>query len=245
MKQVEFSALGDSAVLIRFGLEIDERIQQRVTLFMNALEQEPFSGWIECVPGYSSVAVFYDPMIVFDYHQSEQKQGEKTGSPHLIVVSLLKDRLKMLELCAVSKARTVEIPVCYDFEFGPDLKEVAAFHRLDIDELIQIHTECEYLVFLVGFSPGFPYLGGLDPRIATPRKKSPRLVIPAGSVGIGGEQTGIYPIASPGGWQLIGRTPLRLFCPDQRQPSLLQAGDRVRFRRIDREQYERLKVNEK
>ena len=121
--------------------------------------------------------------------------------------------------------------------WGPDVDVVAAHNRLTPEEIIRIHTSVEYLVYMIGFAPGFPYLGGMPERIATPRRESPRVSIPAGSVGIAGQQTGVYPIATPGGWQIIGRTPLRLFQPEQEQPTLLQAGDRVRFRQITEAEY--------
>jgi len=133
----------------------------------------------------------------------------------------------------------MEIPVCYEPEFGFDLEHVATHASLDGKEVVHLHSAAEYRVHCVGFTPGFPFLGGLNPKLATPRKDIPRKEIPAGSVGIGGKQTGIYPIKSPGGWNIIGRTPLRLFDPQKDPPALLRAGARVRFRAITREEFER------
>ena len=134
--------------------------------------------------------------------------------------------------------RTVSIPVCYGGEFGPDLEYVARHNNLTTDEVIHIHSSGEYLVYMIGFAPGFPFLGGLSPKIATPRRPSPRATIPAGSVGIAGMQTGVYPIETPGGWQLIGRTPQKLFLPNENPPSLLQAGDVVKFCPISFQEYQ-------
>lgn len=134
-------------------------------------------------------------------------------------------------------SRTVVIPVCYGGEFGPDLEEVARFHGMTEDEVIAIHAQGRYRVYMIGFAPGFAYLGGLSPEIATPRRATPRTHVPAGSVGIAGNQTGVYPLATPGGWQIIGRTPLALFRPHHEEPSLLRAGDIVQFCPITEEQY--------
>lgn len=135
------------------------------------------------------------------------------------------------------KERIVSIPVLYGGEVGPDLEYVAKHHGISPEEVIQIHSKNDYLVYMIGFAPGFPYLGGLDERIATPRKKTPRLQIAAGSVGIAGNQTGVYPLETPGGWQIIGRTPRKLFLPNQSPPTLLQSGDTIRFVPITPEEY--------
>jgi inhibitor of KinA len=149
----------------------------------------------------------------------------------------LKTELEQMEHTAAMNERNIVIPVCYGGEFGPDLKEVAQYHGLTEEEVIHIHSHGEYKVYMIGFVPGFAYLGGLSPKIATPRRTTPRTMIPTGSVGIAGGQTGIYPLATPGGWQIIGRTPLSLFRPNHRQPSLLRAGDIVRFQPITEKEY--------
>jgi inhibitor of KinA len=135
----------------------------------------------------------------------------------------------------------VEIPVLYGGEYGPDLEYVASFHKISAEEVIQIHTESECLVYMIGFAPGFPFMGGMDERIATPRRESPRTAIVPGSVGIAGKQTGIYSLETPGGWQIIGRTPLELFRPDLNPPTLLKAGDRIKFFPISPEEFNTFK----
>lgn len=163
-----------------------------------------------------------------------------SNHPDLCAPSLLNEGQNKPLLNAKMSKTIIEIPVCYGGEFGPDLEYVAAHHHLSTDEVIRIHCSSEYLIYAIGFAPGFPYMGGMSEQIATPRKSTPRLVIPAGSVGIAGKQTGIYPLATPGGWQLIGRTPLALFQPHQYPPVLLQSGSYIRFRAIDHAEYDHL-----
>jgi inhibitor of KinA len=164
------------------------------------------------------------------------------GAPANDVAGWLGERVKDALLKAkhnkgASEGRTVELPVCYGGEFGPDLATVAEHAKLSPEEVIKRHCAGNYLVYLVGFSPGFAYLGGLAKELATPRHATPRPRVPAGSIGIGGEQTGVYPVSTPGGWNLIGRTPLRLFLPEQDPPVMLRAGDRVKFRAISMEEF--------
>ena len=185
---------------------------------------------IEYVPAYTTITLFYDPMKISRlYH--------KNTLPYDFVCKQLDHLLSKIEIGKSSDARTIDIPVCYGGEFGPDLDIVAKTNHLTKDDVIHIHTSAEYLVYMLGFAPGFPYIGGMSEKIATPRKESPRLIIPERSVGIAGQQTGIYPITTPGGWQIIGRTPLRLFRPKENPPSLLKAGDKVRFRSISHLEY--------
>ncbi|MBO9131406.1 5-oxoprolinase subunit PxpB [Bacillus sp. 165] len=228
MDQEQFSPLGDSGIVISMGDCIDRKVHEKVMALTGYLEKYPLEGMIEIVPGFTTVAVFYDPIHLFNLG---------VWFPYEWVLSRLKEIVVQFSIEKVKKARVVEIPVCYGGEFGPDLEAVAKYSGLTRDEVICVHSEADYLVYMIGFAPGFPYLGGMDKRIATPRRRSPRLTIPEGSVGIGGEQTGVYPIESPGGWQLIGRTPLSLFRFDENQPSLLCAGDIVRFRPITKDAY--------
>ncbi|HET7563846.1 MAG TPA: 5-oxoprolinase subunit PxpB [Gemmatimonadaceae bacterium] len=221
MSGISFSPLGDRAVIIRLGSSIDEATHRRVRAVCARLDAQPIPGVVEYVPAFASVAVHYDPAT----------------NAYARMTELLDAELVHLEDEGLPPARTVEIPVCYGGEFGPDLDDVARHHALTADEVVRIHTGGDYLVHMIGFAPGFPYLGGLPERIATPRRREPRTLVPAGSVGIGGSQTGVYPIASPGGWQLIGRTPLTLFSPERDVPALLRAGDRVRFRAISRDEF--------
>lgn len=165
-------------------------------------------------------------------------------SPFEVVSSILQSKLENEQTEKELDHRTVSIPVCYGGEYGPDLEYVARHHNLTPEEVISIHSEGEYLAYMIGFAPGFPFLGGLSEKIATPRRSSPRTSIPAGSVGIAGMQTGVYPISTPGGWQLIGQTPIKLFLPEQNPPSLLQAGDIVKFEPISKEEYQELQAKE-
>jgi len=226
---LNFSPLGDRAVIIQLGTSIDESTHQLVRAVCARLDEDPIPGVVEYVPAFASVAVHYDPRRV---------PGAGLGSPHSRMVSALRAALSSVPEGAVPPAPVVEIPVCYGGELGPDLEDVARAHDLSIEEVIRIHSGDEYLVYMVGFMPGFAYLGGLSERIATPRRSVPRTRVPAGTVGIGGSQTGVYPLESPGGWNLIGRTPQRMFLPEKEPPTLLEIGDRVRFRPITRAEYE-------
>lgn len=161
------------------------------------------------------------------------------------MLKLLEEAIAEIDMNKTSKAKVVEIPVCYGGEFGPDIEFVAEHNHLSVQEVIDIHSSGEYLVYMIGFAPGFPFLGGMSEKIATPRRSSPRLVIPVGSVGIAGSQTGAYPIETPGGWQLIGRTPAALFCPQNHPPTLLDAGNMVKFKPITLEEYNAIKGAEK
>lgn len=250
-----FSSLGDSAVILSFGQHIDEGTHRKVTALAALLEAQPFSGMIECVPAFASVAVHYHPVQVLNSRNNEER-GHETINETVCkqinaVAAKLHSRPDDTQIThssfeahssfethmPIETQRTIEIPVCYGGDFGPDLGFVAAHCGLSEEEIIAIHSSGDYLVYMIGFAPGFPYLGGMPERIAAPRHRTPRTVIPRGSVGIAGGQTGVYPIATPGGWQLIGRTPLELFRPESEYPSLLRAGDKVRFKPITREQY--------
>lgn len=238
----ELLPLGDGAAVVRFGSRIDEPTRQKVQALTACLERNPFPGLIEVVPAFVSVTVFYDPMKVADPQTGEAwnagpNNGFRIRSPFRIVSGLLSRLAADLGEAGQDAPRIVEIPVCYGGEHGPDLQEVAELSGLSPEEVVAIHAGTDYRVHMIGFAPGFPYLGGMSERIAAPRRSVPRMNIPAGTVGIGGSQTGIYPIATPGGWRLIGRTPLKLFRPDRPEPSLLRAGDVVRFRPIRYEHY--------
>lgn len=231
----ELIALGDCAVLIRLGDAIDEETNQVVRLVSDVLEECPFVGFIECVPSFAAVAVHYDPVLVRKSRNALELQHETIFET---VCSRLQAIVGELKLNTEDhSARTIEIPVCYGGEYGPDLSFVAEYNGLSVDEVISIHSGGSYLVHMLGFAQGFPYMGGMSEEIAAPRHRSPRTITPQGSVGIAGSQTGVYSIATPGGWQLIGRTPLALFRPQDEIPSLLRPGDRVRFIPITSEQY--------
>lgn len=231
---MQFTPLGDSALTVELGDEINESTHRRVQAAWRALAAEPLPGVSEAVPAYTSVTLFYDPWRVV-----------QAGAPEKEIVAWLtariKERLKDPPKSAKTKTRTVEIPVCYGGDFGPDLGRVAAQAKMFPEEVVKRHSGAKYLVYLIGFAPGFPYLGGLPKQLATPRHAKPRMAVPPGSVGIAGEQTGIYPQSTPGGWNLIGCTPLKLFQPDASPPVLLQAGDEVKFKPITAEEFAKLK----
>lgn len=223
------SPLGETGVIIRCGDAISEAVHRRVMSVCALLEKSLIPGVFEWLPSFASVTLFYDPLI----------------NPYHEVCWVLLHHLNRMEEAAEDHTRTVIIPVCYGGELGPDLEYVATEHGLTPDEVIAIHTSGDYLVHMIGFAPGFPYLGGLSEKIATPRRPTPRLRVEAGTVGIGGKQTGVYPVSTPGGWQCIGRTPLALFRPTEDPPSLLAAGDRVRFVSISLQEYLEQKEGER
>ncbi|HEY2347335.1 MAG TPA: 5-oxoprolinase subunit PxpB [Xanthomonadaceae bacterium] len=214
--------LGDAALLLRFGDSVDAALNRRVHACAEALRAQA-PGWLsELTPAYASLALHVDAARIGSDDPLEPAQR------------WLQDWLASARIDTQSAAsRLVDIPVLYGGAAGPDLANVAARAGIDVEEAAARHAAADYTVAMLGFAPGFPYLLGLDARLATPRHATPRRRVEAGSVGIGGAQTGIYPDAGPGGWQLIGRTPLRLFDVRREQPSLLRAGDRVRFIAID------------
>lgn len=226
--EYELYPLGDSAVILEFGTEITPRIQNKVQLVSSFLEKNPPRWMIEFIPAFTTVTILYNP-----------NSFKNKELPYEVVSTEVRNILSKIESTDRIEHRLVEIPVCYGGELGPDLEYVANYNNLTPAEVIQIHTSEDYLVYMIGFAPGFPYIGGMSEKIATPRKASPRLKIPARSVGIAGMQTGIYPIETPGGWQLIGRTPIELFQPNAHPPSLLKAGDKIRFFQISQEEYEK------
>jgi len=220
--------LGDSAVMIRFTQEISPTVHGQVWQLTRYLNDCPFVGFLECVPGYASIGVYYDSSQT-TFAQVEAHVGEGYWTRRAGVASTDPDEI---QICS--------IPVCYGGEFGPDLEEVAAHCGLSLDEVIQLHSQGIYSVYMIGFTPGFAYLGGLPEEIMTPRKAVPRRIVPTGSVGIAGQQTGVYPVASPGGWQIIGRTPVPMLrLGNEERPSLLRVGDIVRFSAISTGEFER------
>jgi inhibitor of KinA len=222
---------------MKLGEQIDLETHTKVRVVSDYLAEHPFDGLVEYIPAFNSVTVVYDPVQIYRI-ESKKTTTEHIPYPYNAVENQLKHILESLNEGSVPEPRRVEIPVCYGDEFGPDLEHVAQINGLSADEVIQIHTSGEYLVYMLGFAPGFPYLGGMDKRISAPRKETPRLLIPSGTVGIAGEQTGVYPIGTPGGWQLIGRTPLALFLPEKQPPTLLEAGNLIRFYPISRKEYD-------
>ena len=236
---MEIRPLGDSALIVqvrdRFEDAPDETLNEVLRVFRR-LEEAAIPGVVELAPAYTSVAVFFDPLRVSqDGEVSSRVIDSLTQTIHDAVSrSVLRGRKP-------APARFIEIPVCYDAKFAPDLEQVARHAQISEKEVVDLHSAAEYRVTCIGFTPGFPFLAGLPKKLATPRRATPRKEIPPGSVGIGGSQTGVYPLRSPGGWNLIGRTPLRLFDPAKDQPALLRVGDRVRFRVIDIAEFEQEK----
>jgi inhibitor of KinA len=237
------SPLGEHGIVIRCGSVLSEEVHQRVMSVSALLEKGDVKAAVEWVPSYLSVTLFYDPLLL-SYDEissillqrlSSLKERDHLDNPHECGKPGKSKDTKPKGKPA--SPRIMTIPVCYGGEFGPDIAHVAAEHDLTTEEVVAIHSSVDYLVHMIGFAPGFPYLGGLPERIATPRRGTPRLRVEAGTVGIGGSQTGIYPIATPGGWQCIGRTPVRLFRPELNSPSLLKAGDVVRFQPITMQEY--------
>lgn len=227
---VRIAPAGDRALVVRLGDRIDDATFQRVQSALARLHGVA-REITDVVAGFATVTVHYEPARVATVG------GEL---PHAALTRTIAALLEGPAPGVATRGPLVEIPVCYEGELAPDLEEVARHAGLSIGEVVELHAAAEYTVHMIGFVPGFPYLGGLDPRLATPRRAEPRTRVPAGSVGIGGAQTGVYPIASPGGWRLIGRTPLRLFDARREASSLLQVGDRVRFRAIARREFDRL-----
>jgi len=213
MSEPRFLLAGDAALVVEFGDEISLEINRQVHILAHALEQSPFPGLRESVPSYRSLLVHYDPL--------QLSCGE--------IEDLVSKALQECEDLSPPEPRLIEIPTVYGREFGPDIEFVAEQNGLSVEQVVAIHSIVTYTVYMLGFTPGFPYMGTLSEAIVTPRLATPRQSVPAGSVGIADSQTGIYPIASPGGWRLIGRTPLILFDPERSPPTVLRPGDRVRF----------------
>ncbi|MGI4834244.1 MAG: 5-oxoprolinase subunit PxpB [Janthinobacterium lividum] len=225
--------LGDTAAVVDFGGGISASTLRRLQALHQQVQTSYCAGFREAVPAYTTLTVYYDPRAV-------RPAGP---APYEQVAAWLRTCLAAAELAAAAAAaplETIEIPVCYGGEYGPDLVAVAQHTGLEMSEVIARHAAPTYLVHLLGFLPGFPYLGGLDAQLATPRRAAPRAQVPAGAVGIAGAQTGIYPLASPGGWQLIGRTPLPLFNPAWPEPTRLRAGQQLRFRPISATEFHQL-----
>jgi inhibitor of KinA len=213
---------GDQAVSIEFGDSIDPKINRKVLHLFDRLRSRPFSGIKDLIPSYRSLLIQYDPLLL---STDELK-------------TFLREQLPGLGQVIFKKGRIITIPVHYGGSSGPDLPEVAEYHGMTPADVIALHAAVTYRVYMIGFSPGFPFLGGLDPRLHTPRKETPRKKVLAGSVGIANQQTGIYSLDSPGGWRLIGRTPVKLFDLSREEPLILGAGDRVLFQPITEREFE-------
>jgi len=211
--------LGDNAVVLVFGNIIDEQINKLVHSIFYQLQNDPIPGMTEAVPGYSSLTIYYDVLFIRNKLDKDlSTENIETGDPQVLI----------------------KIPVCYDKEYGTDLDFIALQNNIPVEEIIQLHSSATYRVYMLGFLPGFTYMGLVDERISSPRKQQPTPV-EAGSVGIAGRQTGIYPFKSPGGWQIIGRTPWKLFDKGKVNPVLFKSGDHVQFYSITIEEFNYLK----
>lgn len=222
--KIKFLTAGDSAIVMEFGNTIEKEINAKIAAVVENLKKKNIDGILDILSTYRSILINYDPVKI--------SYGE--------MVETLKGLSKSDKANQSDEVRLIEIPTLYGKEYGPDIEFVAENANLSVDEVIKIHSGTDYLVYMMGFMPGFTYLGGLDERIATPRLKSPRLKIEAGSVGIAANQTGMYPLESPGGWQLIGRTPLKLYDDTKEPPVFIQAGDYIRYVSIDKAEYDRI-----
>lgn len=225
------SSLGEQAIVVEVGTEIGEMAQRKVRAITTLLDTFPPVWMTEYIPAYTTVTIAYK----IEYFLSEEK------SPFEAVCERIDALFLHLKIAEQTAQKVVNIPVLYGGEYGPDLQFVADQNGLTIDEVVDIHVFGTYEVHMIGFAPGFPFIGGMSEKISAPRKETPRLIIPARSVGIAGTQTGVYPIATPGGWQLIGRTPLNLFLPELDEPSLLKAGDKIKFHEITKAEYDALR----
>jgi len=220
---------GDHSITIEAGNQIDTKINQGVISLFHDLSANRIRGIKDIIPAFQSLTLIYDIAIC--------KKEAGNQSVFNFLSALIEHRIKHPIAIANTASRLINIPVCYDSSIAPDIALLAELHTLSIEELIEIHTGKEYRVYMIGFLPGFAYMGTVDQRIVTPRKSVPRTFVPAGSVGIAGEQTGIYPFGSAGGWQLIGRTPITMFDPKNENPCYLQPGDQVRFFSITLSEY--------
>jgi len=219
---------GDRAILVEYGDAIDLAVNEKVRGMTTLLKRSLPQGVEAVIPAYRNLSLLYDPLVT---------------SPEKLV-TVLRDLETKLHEVEIPAPRVVEIPVLYGGDYGPDIEIVAAHNRLTVEQVIAIHTGTDYPIYMIGFTPGFCYLGGLDKRIHTPRRKTPRTLLPGGSVGIAEAQTGMYPVDSPGGWQIIGRTPLRLFAPEREKPFRYEAGDRIRFVPVTQDEFDRIRLTE-
>lgn len=220
--ETKYLLAGDKAIVVEFGDIIDEDINRKVINLMKNIEESSLINSIyEMIPTYRSLMIIYNPLkITFNN-----------------LINSVKNIECNLQILDKREKNIIKIPVLYGNDYGPDIDTVAKHNRLSIEEVIRLHSEAEYLVYMLGFTPGFTYLGGMNNKLETPRLDNPRVKIPEGSVGIAGKQTGVYPIESPGGWQLIGRTPIKLYNPKRENPILLKAGDYVKFTPITKDEF--------
>jgi inhibitor of KinA len=216
--------VGDRGLLVEYGDEIAPDVNLRVRGAAAALSKARLAGVVEIIPAYRSLLVVYDPLTA-DIGKIREFQLEAD---------------RRIEDVQVPAPKLVEIPVVYGGDYGPDIEYVAQLNGLTIDDVVRLHSSAVYQIYMIGFTPGFPFLGGLPEELNTPRMETPRTIVPAGSVGIANNQTGIYPVESPGGWRIVGRTPLKLFDPTKKDPCFYKPGDSIKFTPITEEAYGKL-----
>tara|TARA_S200000501_G_scaffold8750_1_gene7798 strand:- start:6794 stop:7477 length:684 start_codon:yes stop_codon:yes gene_type:complete len=227
MQEPDFIIASDNTILVKFGEKISNRIRKRVLSFCQHLIKYPLPFVVGLSPGYSSILIRIKNDCIINNCKTEIKLA-------------LKSKLKNLDY----KPDLIEIPVCYDYNLSPDIDRVKKITKLDKEKIISLHSSNDYIVYFIGFSPHFPYLGGMTEALITPRLDSPRTKVPSGSVGIADDQTGIYPLSTPGGWNIIGRTPLNLLEENNSEKSIIKMGDIVRFVPIKFDEYENIKRNQ-
>ena len=227
MEEVRFLPCGDCALTVAFAQEIREDTNRKIRYLAEKLQKAGIHGLLETVPTDCSLTVYYEPLVL---------TRKKLEHQVLRFLSVYRPD-------TAGKKRVFEIPVCYEGKFAPDMEDVCHLTGLSREQVVELHSGVDYLIYMLGFLPGFPYLGGIDPRLEAPRLDSPRTRIPPGAVGIGGKQTGIYPLASPGGWRLIGRTPAAIYDPNREKPIVYEAGDYIRFCPISSEEFHRMQAS--
>ena len=234
LDDLQFFQISENAISLEFGDDINEETLDRIARLNQSIRRNPFAGLLSTIPAYTTLTLYFNPVALIN------DPGLK-GSTTLDKISRY---IKSIHVETKKDQQTqnqiMQIPVCYDPVFGFDLQELSLFHQLKKEEIIDMHSSAVYTVYMIGFVPGFPYLGGLSEKLTAHRRQNPRPAIPAGSVGIAGQQTGIYPLDTPGGWQIIGRTPLKLFNVNRQQPSLLKAGDKLKFEPISLREFEQI-----
>jgi inhibitor of KinA len=223
--------LNERAITIELGETISEDVHRRVMSLRDEILEKSFAGILDVVTAYTTITVYFDPDLI----SNSVLPGKTPLQKMTQFVSEKAISIKEVKSSIVNSVIT--IPVCYHHDFAFDLQWVASHHNTTTEEIVRRHTNMEFTVFMIGFTPGFPYMGILPPDLESPRKQNPRIQVPAGSVGLAGKQTGIYPFATPGGWQIIGRTPLKLFDAKSVTPSLLKPGDKVRFESISKDEF--------
>jgi inhibitor of KinA len=219
-------SLAENAIIVEFGGELTDGLNDKALWLAKTLDDAPFPGFIEAVPAYASTAVFFDPRKI-------ELPGDRAGPRITVVIRHVERVLDSFLEIAGTIGRSIEVPFRSDPESAPDLEWAADVCGMSVKELLDRFAATEYRVYMLGFLPGFAYMGEVDENIALPRKETPRLKVPKGSIGIAGRQTGIYPFDSPGGWQIIGKTNIEIFDPENVPPCLFEPGDRIRFRHID------------